>query len=76
MKKPKLSRREKQVVRRLLTGKKQSCIAVELQISRRAVESYVARAKAKFKAQTLCQLVVALSENHSLASLKPRKLAA
>lgn len=76
MKKPKLSRRERQVIRRLLTGAKQSTIAQDLRISRRAVESYVARAKAKFKAQSLVQLVSRLVENGSFRTLKLRKAAA
>ena len=76
MKKPKLSRRERQVIRRMLQGEKQSAIADALKISRRAVESYVARAKAKFNAVSLPQLVLRIVENRSFSLPKPRKVAA
>lgn len=55
--KPSLSQRESEVVLRLLSGEKQTAIAADLDISQRAVQIYLARAKAKLQATTLIQLV-------------------
>ncbi len=54
--KPQLSKRERQIVLRLLKGDLQTTIASDLDISTRVVQTYVQRAKAKFQCQTLFQL--------------------
>lgn len=73
MQTPKLSPRENQVIRRMLRGDKQSAIASELKISCRTVETYVARAKAKFEAHSLIQLVVRVVESRSNGRPQQRK---
>ena len=73
---PKLSPRERQVIRRLLRGDKQSSIASDLGITERAVQIYVARAKAKYGAVSLVQLVLRIVETRSIGKPKLRKLAA
>jgi two-component system, LuxR family, response regulator FixJ len=55
--KPSLSPRESEVVLRLLCGEKQTAIAADLEISQRAVQIYLGRAKEKLQATTLIQLV-------------------
>lgn len=55
--KPCLSPRESEVVLRLLSGEKQTAIAADLEISQRAVQIYLHRAKEKLQATTLIQLV-------------------
>jgi DNA-binding CsgD family transcriptional regulator len=53
-------------VRRLLKGDLQTTIASDLDISTRVVQTYVQRAKAKFRCATLFQLAVRFVESKQL----------
>jgi len=53
-----LSPREREIVRRLALGDKQTAIADDLGISVAAVETYISRARSKVDARSTLQLVI------------------
>jgi DNA-binding NarL/FixJ family response regulator len=62
---PTLSRRERDIVLRLLLGQKQTTIAADLEISVHTVQVYVHRAKVKLRCGTLIQLAVRFLEERA-----------